>query len=294
MSRVTIRQWAVVAAVLAGAVTPRILSAAPVAAEKAVNSLDKLHMELDKPITLKIERQPLNVAVDMLREKCKINFVLDSLTIQQTLGFTPDQPPSPVEVDLKDVKMRAALRAILSPYGLSFACIGDTIIITTEDMAMLRQMRQRVNLDLNKVEFAAALKVLARDTATNLILDSRLEKEAKAPVSIQLEDVPLETAVRLLAEMAGLKPVRVGNVLFVTKKETANELRADPDLQQPMPTVQTGFNLGGVIVPGVGGGPNPPPLIIATPPAVTTPSAPADSDKPPADKPEVKTPDKDK
>ena len=55
-----------------------------------------------------------------------------------------------------------------------------------------------------------------------------MEKEAKAPVSIQLEDVPLETAVRLLAEMAGLKPVRVGNVLFVTKKETANELAPTP------------------------------------------------------------------
>src|SRR5206468_617092 len=106
--------------------------------------------------------------------------------------------------------------------------IGDTVIVTTEDMAMLRQVRQRVNLDLTKVELAAALKQLARETATNLILDSRTEKEAKQPVSIQLEDVPLETAVRLMAEMAGLKPVRVGNVLFVTKKETANELRADP------------------------------------------------------------------
>ena len=150
------------AAVLAWAVAPPFLPAAPVAAEKTVSPVDKLHTELDKPVTLKIERQPLNVAVDMLREKSKINFVLDSLTIQQMLGFTPDQPPSPVEVDLKDVKVRTALRTILSPYSLSFACVGDTVIITTEDMAMLRQMRQRVNLDLNKVEFTAALKLLAR------------------------------------------------------------------------------------------------------------------------------------
>jgi hypothetical protein len=297
--------WQTLAAgvVLAWAVAPSLLPAAPAAPEKAVNPVDKLHTALDGTVTLKIERQPLNVAVDMLREKSKINFVLDSLTIQQTLGFTPDQPPSPVDVDLKDVKVRTALRAILSPYGLSFASIGDTVVVTTEDMAMLRQMRQRVNLDLNKVEFAAALKLLSRDTATNLILDTRAEKEAKAPVSIQLEDVPLETAVRLLAEMAGLKPVRVGNVLFVTKKETANELRADPDLQQPgQPGLQPGA--GGIAFPGgfPGGGliaPNPPPLIIGAPPAATAPSAAVAPDKPtevkpPAEKPAESTPDKDK
>ena len=47
--------------------------------------------------------------------------------------------------------------------------------------------------------------------------------------------MPLETAVRLLSEMAGLKPVRVGNALFVTKKEVAAELGADPDLNPPAP-----------------------------------------------------------
>ena len=52
---------------------------------------------------------------------------------------------------------------------------------------------------------------------------------------MRLEDVPLETAVRLLAEMAGLKPVRVGNTLFVTRKELAAEMRNDPDFAQQNP-----------------------------------------------------------
>jgi hypothetical protein len=131
--RTVLAYWkAVVAgAVLAWAVAPSLLSAAPAASEKAVSPIDKLHTALDKTITLKIERQPLSVAVDMLREKSKINFVLDGLTIQQMLGFTPDQPPSPVEANFKDVKVRTALRTILSPYSLSFACIGDTVVITT-------------------------------------------------------------------------------------------------------------------------------------------------------------------
>jgi len=227
----------------------------------------------------------------MLRDKSKINIVLDSITIQQQLGFLPEQSPTPVEIDMKDAKVRNVLRAVVAPYGLSFAAVGDAVVITTEDMAMLRQMRQRVNVDLSKVEFTAALKQLAKDTSTNLILDARAEKEADAKVTLQLEDVPLETAVRLLSEMANLKPVRVGNVLFVTKKEIANEMRADPDLVQP-------GQPGQPVPPPVfanppGFAPNPPPTIglpvapPGVPSAVTDPTAPNPPDKPADPKPPV-------
>ncbi len=144
------------------------------------------------------------------------------------MGLDPEQ--TPVSVKLKDVKVRSALRTILTPYNLSYAILGDTVLITSDELAMFRQMRQRVNIDFDKMEFTAALKQLARDTATNLIVDQRVDKEAKETVTLQMEDVPLETAVRLMAEMVGLKPVRVGNTLFVTNKVTANEMRSDPDL----------------------------------------------------------------
>src|SRR5438309_3837200 len=85
-------------AVLAWAVAPGPLSAAPAAPEKddkGVNPVEKLRADLDKTISIKIDKQPLSVAVNMLNEKTKINFVLDSLTIQQQLGFTPDMPNAP-------------------------------------------------------------------------------------------------------------------------------------------------------------------------------------------------------
>ena len=285
-------------AVLACVVAPALLSAAPAAPDKddkTVNPLDKLHKDLDKTVTFKIDKQPLSVAIDMLRENGKINIVVDNLTIQQQLGFLPDQPPVPVEGDFKNARVRTVLRSILAPYGLSYAAIGDTIVVTTEDMAMLRQMRQRVNVDLSTVELTSALRQLAKDTATNVILDSRAEKEAAAKVSLQLEDVPLETAVRLLSEMAGLKPVRVGNVLFVTKKETANELRADPDLVQPG---QPGQPVPPGTFPPIAIAPNPPVIIGPQPPPPGVPPVvdpdkdkPADP-KPGDDKPKSDPPDK--
>jgi hypothetical protein len=256
--------------------------------------VEKVRKALDAPITLRIDKQPLTAAVEMLKEKGKVNLVLDTLSIEQQLG---SQPPTPVDVDLKEVKLKAALRAVLEPYGLSYAVVGDTVLITTEQTAVLRQMSQRVNVDLEKAEFGQALKQLGRETGVNLILDSRVEKEVKAPVTLQLEGVPLETAVRLLSEMAGLKPVRIGNVLFVTDKKTAAELRNDPDLGQPIGqptpdgrqiyTLSQGAWAGGlggnVIIAQPGPGPgaiNPPGVAPAVPPLIEPKKAEETSDKP--------------
>jgi hypothetical protein len=295
------------ASALAWLLVPGLLWAAPAAPDKgdqAAGPAEGLRKDLDKPVTLKIDKLSLTAAIDALRDKSKLAIILDSLTIQQQLGFTPDQPPTPVQADFKDVKARKALRTILAPYGLSYAVVGDTIIVTTEGMAMMRQLRQRVSVDVNKLDLAAALRQIGRETCTNLILDARAEKEAKVEVSLQAEDVPLETAVRLLAEMAGLKPVRVGNTLFVTKKDIAAEMRNDPDLgqqqgQQAVPVVSYGVP-GGQPVPGgavfignginvtapIGTAPNPPVLVPppAIPPVVPPPAG-APGAPPPAGAP---------
>ena len=131
------------------------------------------------------------------------------------------------------MKARTALRTLLDPYNLTFVAVGDEVVVATEDGAAALRMGQRVSVHLDKVEFAAALKQIARETGVNLALDPRAEKEASAKVSLQVEDVPLRTAVQLLSEMAGLKPVRVGDLLFVTTKKTAAEMRGDPDLVAP-------------------------------------------------------------
>ena len=86
-------------------------------------------------------------------------------------------------------------------------------------------MAQHVSVHLDKMRLADALKQLAGEAGVNLPLDPRAENEAAAKVSLDADDMPLETAVRLLSEMAGLKSVRVANALFVTKKEVAAELR---------------------------------------------------------------------
>jgi type II secretory pathway component GspD/PulD (secretin) len=130
-----------------------------------------------------------------------------------------------VTVKRKDEKVSEVLKAIVKPYNLGYAIIGDSVFVSTDDMAMLRQLKQHITVDIEKVELAKALEQLKRETATNIVLDAKATKEGKTIVTLQIDDVPLETAVRLLAEMAGLKVVRNANVLYVTPRGNASELR---------------------------------------------------------------------
>src|SRR5438309_2064829 len=78
----------------------------------------------------------------------------------------------------------------------------------------------------------------------NVVVDPRLKDKADAKVTLKLDDVPLETAVRLLAEVAELRAVRMNNVLFVTTPERAEKLRPDADGPVPASPVNPPF-LGG-------------------------------------------------
>jgi type II secretory pathway component GspD/PulD (secretin) len=226
--------------------------AAPVTTDpKAVppSPADKARKLLDQSVTIEFAEQPLSAALAQLSEQTKLKFALDRLTIAQMGLGDPDMP---VTAKMQDTKLRSALRNILGQYHLSYVLIEDSVLVTTEEMALYRQMRQRVDVDLREVPLQQALAQVARSSGTNLVLDPRVAKEAKtAPLSLQLDDVPLETAVRIIAEMAGLKSVRLGNVLFVTTEERAEKLRAEPESRPPLPG--GGYAPDGTAPPPVGG-----------------------------------------
>lgn len=267
------------------------LLAAPPAGEMPA---EKLRKALDQPVTLDIPDQPLAQALNVLREKTKINFVLDA-QVQMLAQMDPNQT-QPVSLHVRDTRLKTALRSLISRNNLTYAIVGDTIVITTEELAMYRQLRQRVSLDLDAVPLARAVRDLARETGANLVVDGKVEKEAGKKVSLQLDDVPLETAIRLLCENVGLKTVRMGNVLYVTSKANANELRSDPDLApQTQPNgaqMQEIFMMrGGMAFPGgfMPGGAvpvlPPPPPPETSDPKPPTEAPPADKDKPAEKKP---------
>jgi hypothetical protein len=74
---------------------------------------------------------------------------------------------------------------------------------------------------------ASILRDLSKQTSATIIVDPRASEQAKATVSVALDDVSLETAVRVATEMAGLKMVRIETVIFVTTPSAAASIRSE-------------------------------------------------------------------
>ena len=89
-----------------------------------------------------------------------------------------------------------------------------------------------VYVEFYKDPLAEALKELATATECNIVLDTRAEERAKTPVTATLTNVPLDQAVLMLANMAGLKPVRIGKALYVTTPDNALALQREQDEKQ--------------------------------------------------------------
>jgi hypothetical protein len=75
------------------------------------------------------------------------------------------------------------------------------------------------------------------------VIDPRVGKEkASIPITAWLPNVPLETAVHLLADMGGLSVVRMDNVFYVTTPENAAKwklrFKRTPPLKSPVPKAQ--------------------------------------------------------
>jgi hypothetical protein len=200
-------------------------------ADKEPTAAERIRKQLDQPMTLDFSGNTLGDMVQHLKEKTRINFILDMLALQQLgLATEENRPGLPMIVHLKSDrygKLRSAIQRTLNAYNLTLVILEDTVLITSEDLGISRQMRQHISVNLTGAPLGAALKDIARGAALNLIIDPRVGRDADAKITLQLDDATLETAVRLLAEMGNLKSVRMGNVIFITNEARAEKLRRE-------------------------------------------------------------------
>jgi len=215
------------AALIAATPAPAVRGAAPTPAAPAKGAapMDTARKALDEVQDMSYQNKSLNEIISDLRDKAKVSVTIDPGVFQ--FGLDPSQPT--VNVDLKQVKLKDGLRQALAPFNLKCGLTRDGLFISTEEGLTARQLRQRVTVNCDGTAFATAAKQLAIDTGANVVLDPRLGDKGTKAVTLSLEDVPLETAVRLLAEVADLTAVRMSNVLFVTTPERAERLKPGAD-----------------------------------------------------------------
>jgi RNA polymerase sigma factor (sigma-70 family) len=149
--------------------------------------------------------------------------------------LVPDGRPLP---KMKGVRFSTVLTKVLSRVpsgsGATFVVRRDHIEITTQ-----AAVREELGLHPNAVKMPLvaasfdkspledALKEISTSTGFNIVLDSAKLEKSKAGVTANLNNVPVDTAVRILAEMADMRAVLLDNVLFVTSKETADRLQKE-------------------------------------------------------------------
>jgi hypothetical protein len=132
-----------------------------------------------------------------------------------------------------DTVLRKALGRVPVESGATWMLRDDRIEITTRAVQAVEVWGgytgphlPLVWATLDKVPLEDAVRDLAEQTEFNVLMDNRAGEKGKTPVSARLRNTPLDTAVRLLADMADLRSVHLDNVLYVTTKENAAALEA--------------------------------------------------------------------
>ena len=224
----------------------------------------KARKALDQKITAKADGKTLTEAVELLKEVAKVEITLDITTLQM-MGLDANQPV--IKFDMKDVRLKDGLKTAFAAMNLRCGVTASGIVVSTDEGLTILQLRQRVNIDADGKSLAETLKGLADETGANVVIDPRAKKTADEKITLKIDDVPLESAVRLAADMGGLAVVRMSNVLFVTTEARADKLRQDAD--RPLGPTPGNFGFGGIGDNiGPGGGVNPPPVAPELPPPV--------------------------
>jgi len=225
-------------------------------AGKTASALEKLRANLDKNITIDYNGQSLTDVLNHFRDKTGVPINIDQTALMQGVPV-PDGNVGQVTLKATNEKASQVLRKLLNAHQLCYILFEDSVLVTTDDMATMRQMRQRVSVDVEDIPFNKAVRNLAKNHGLNLVIDPKVMKQSEAPVSLQLENAGIETAVRLLAELANLKAVRMGNTMFVTTEEKAKKIREEeqhqldnplsPNLPVPPPAIRVGGALGAIM-----------------------------------------------
>jgi hypothetical protein len=212
-------------------------------AEKGVATVIR---NLAQPYTLEQDMgvsTPLRDALDFIEGKYGLRIVLNSMAFQKHgIESVEDQPVRLRK--LINVPLSEVLRRLLEQVQGAYLVRGDHVEVTSvwatrperffefEDGWPRTIEPERLYLPLvhvvfNKRDLEGSLRELSEATDFSIVIDGRVGDSANTAVTASLINVPLDTAVRLLADMSGLDLVLMKNVLYVTTKPNAARWRAE-------------------------------------------------------------------
>ncbi|MFL5342855.1 MAG: hypothetical protein ACJ8F7_22200 [Gemmataceae bacterium] len=209
---------------------------------------DELRKQLAKPV--EIEKPfdgDMKDILEYLSDKYSITFIIDPVAFKNADPPIDNVESTKVKLPkLPEISLHAILRLLLDPIGGTYFARRDYVEITTPKVLQekfgyepRRQLRpenactplveavhlgERVHVVAKEQPFADAVREIADTTGANIVIDVRAKELAKKPITATLQQAPLRTALRVLADMVELKVVAMDNILYITTPENAEKL----------------------------------------------------------------------
>ncbi len=202
-----------------------------------------------------IDNRPLSEALRGLADQSGISIVVDARAA--------DRAKTAVSATFQNLPLDTAVRTLADMAGLKTTLNDNVLYVSTEERTVMAAapgealsvggvMSTPAQVALtatvrattfDKRPLNEALQDVLKTTGMKLVVDTaRTGEKSKAPVSATLDGTTVEAAIRLLADMADLRPVVYDNVVYLTTKENAAAfLKAAPPDRGP----QLNSGLGG-------------------------------------------------
>ncbi len=162
-------------------------------------------------------------------------FEMDQLKGVERTPIADPLPIPPIRTTLATV-LSKILRRVPAASGATFLVRRDHVEITTNNAVRSelgipdgRPVLPLVWETFKETPLVETLPRLAESSGYNVAADPHAGALLQTKITVQLNNVPIDTAVRLLANMAGLSVVKLDNVFYVTTKEKADGLREEQE-----------------------------------------------------------------
>lgn len=201
-------------------------------------------------------RSTLSDALEQLSKRYGISFRLNEKAFKmdglQEVGSSPVTQPTPIppfKTSLATI-LGIILDRVPAVTGVMYLVRKDHIEITTSlfvraelgfrnerpllplvcdafDKMPLAQILPRLAETSGYNVFGVNCDAAASEASYNMVVDPRAKEQLETPITAQFNNVPVDTVLRLLTNMAGLSVVRLDNVFYVTTAENAKQLREE-------------------------------------------------------------------
>lgn len=200
-----------------------------------------------------------------LSDRFEMNFLIDQ-SLKSDIALEDRESTKIRLMKLPGVRLDTVLKQVTDQLNATYLVYPDHIRIVSIPQ-MIRETGQKADDDNEGIDLAAfvrhkplvhlaldgkpldaALKEVADATGANIVLAPHAKDKGRAPITVKMTNVPVDAAVRTLADMADLKMTVQANVYYVTTKERVEAEEAKLERKREKQLSQ----LGGLGGPGVG------------------------------------------